>query len=268
MIETELSEKQRLLLWRLAVAGGGMWLSEIAGGLSGKPLRDGLIRSRLISEEKQEKKVPGKRTTRPLFIILEDRGWAWLSDHMDLPIWRSNTASDVLQGLVSQLRAYMDRQQIALGELLSNTQAASHAAGISDHQDAIVNAAADTPRADTPRAETPRADTPRADTPRAEIPRADTAVVRQEIAATYARLASKQSNSRVRLAAIRHELSEFAREDVDVALRAMLNDGEIVLNRLDNPAEITLEDEAAMIKTSLGDPRHIMHMELPVGSLY
>lgn len=253
MIETELSEKQRLLLWRLAVAGGGMWLSEIAGGLSGKPLRDGLIRSRLISEEKQEKKVPGKRTTRPLFIILEDRGWAWLSDHMDLPIWRSNTASDVLQGLVSQLRAYMDRQQIALGELLSNTQAASHAAGISDHQDAIVNAAADTPRADTPRAETPRA---------------DTAVVRQEIAATYARLASKQSNSRVRLAAIRHELSEFAREDVDVALRAMLNDGEIVLNRLDNPAEITLEDEAAMIKTSLGDPRHIMHMELPVGSLY
>lgn len=253
MIETELSEKQRLLLWRLAVAGGGMWLSEIAGGLSGKPLRDGLIRSRLISEEKQEKKVPGKRTTRPLFIILEDRGWAWLSDHMDLPIWKSNTASDVLQGLVSQLRAYMDRQQIALGELLSNTQAASHAAGISDHQDAIVNAAADTPRADTPRA---------------EIPRADTAVVRQEIAATYARLASKQSNSRVRLAAIRHELSEFAREDVDVALRAMLNDGEIVLNRLDNPAEITLEDEAAMIKTSLGDPRHIMHMELPVGSLY
>lgn len=258
MIETELSEKQRLLLWRLAVAGGGMWLSEIAGGLSGKPLRDGLIRSRLISEEKQEKKVPGKRTTRPLFIILEDRGWAWLSDHMDLPIWRSNTASDVLQGLVSQLRAYMDRQQIALGELLSNTQAASHAAGISDHQDAIVNAAADTPRADTPRAETPRATTPRA----------ETAVVRQEIAATYARLASKQSNSRVRLAAIRHELSEFAREDVDVALRAMLNDGEIVLNRLDNPAEITLEDEAAMIKTSLGDPRHIMHMELPVGSLY
>ena len=230
-----------------------MCLYEIAVGLSGKPLRDGLIRSRLISEEKQEKKVPGKRTTRPLFIILEDRGWAWLSDHMDLPIWRSNTASDVLQGLVSQLRAYMDRQQIALGELLSNTQAASHAAGISDHQDAIVNAAADTPRADTPRA---------------EIPRADTAVVRQEIAATYARLASKQSNSRVRLAAIRHELSEFAREDVDVALRAMLNDGEIVLNRLDNPAEITLEDEAAMIKTSLGDPRHIMHMELPVGSLY
>lgn len=244
MIETELDEKQRLLLWRLAVSGGTAWLSEIADGLSKKQTRDSLIASRLISEEKRTRRAPGKRATRSIFITLEDRGWAWLADHMDSAIWKSKSAAEVLQGLLKQLGGYLDRKQMALGELFVASESETRPL-----QDALVTDSGSASNSTT-KGQPVAMGSPASD----------------QIASAYARLSSNTSHARVRLAALRQELSHLTREEVDRSLRDMAKAGTIVLNRLDNPVEISDADEAAMIRTSLGDPRHIMHMEIAAGS--
>ena len=242
MIEIEPSEKQRLLLWRLAVAGGGAWLSELAKGLSDKPVRDSLIQSRLICEAKLTRRVLGKRAVRSTYVTLEDRGWAWLADHMDLPIWKSKSASEVLQALLAQLNDYMTRHQISLGEVL--TQIASP---LPEQAERVEQLAGDES---------------------SEMSASQSHLsVREQIAQAYAALASHGSNSRVRLAALRSKLTSISRQEVDHALQEMARDGEVVLNRLDNPAEITKDDEEAMIRTGLGDPRHIMHMRIATDCL-
>lgn len=241
MIETELNEKQRLLLWRLATAGGSEWLGDIAVGLSTKPIREGLIRSRLISEGKQTRKVPDKRTTHALRLTLEDRGWAWLADHMDLPIWKSNAAAEVLAGLLGQLREYCRRNEVALGEVFSSPVESTPP---SDSGAPVLETGATTDVSVGP---------------------ARTSV-RDQIVAAYAQLAGNRSNARVRLADLRRRLAGLTRAEVDASLRQLVSDGSVVLNRLDNPIEITTDDEAAMIRNSLGEPRHILHMELAVGS--
>ena len=255
MIESELNEKQRLLLWRLAIADGPVWLADVAAGLSGKPIRDGLICSGLISEEKRPRQVPGKRTTRALVMTLEDRGWAWLADHMDLPIWKSNTAAEVLRGLLGQLQAYCRRDQVALGEIFATRPAEN------DQRDSAQSGHV----TETAIAEAPATISAAADTTTAEGIAPATGTAREQIVAAYAQLAGHRSNARVRLSALRRQLIGISREEVDRALCQMASDGSIVLNRLDNPVEITAADEAALIRNGLGEPRHILHMNLAVG---
>jgi len=88
----------------------------------------------------------------------------------------------------------------------------------------------------------------------------------ERVALAYARLAGNESFARVRLADLRGELASISREELDAALQQLASDGVIILNRLDDPREITAEDKEAMLRTVLGDPRHIMHMEIPASA--
>jgi hypothetical protein len=92
--------------------------------------------------------------------------------------------------------------------------------------------------------------------------REDSRAIQDQIIAAYAILSNHRSNVRVRLADLRSELPDVPRQQLDHVLQRMTGDGLIVLNRLDNPLEITPEDEDAKIVSPLGDPRHIMHMEI------
>ena len=95
----------------------------------------------------------------------------------------------------------------------------------------------------------------------ADVPATD--VIADRIVMAYRSLAHDRSNGRVRLKDLRRKLSDVPREQLDFVLSKMTRDGVVVLNRLDNPREITPEDDAAKLISPLGDPRHIMHMEIP-----
>lgn len=248
MIDTELNEKQRLLLWRLAVAGGEMWLSDIADGLKKAPNRKELIRQELISEAKQRRQRAGKKTTHQLVVTLEDRGWAWLSDHMERPIWKSISASEVLQNLLLQLQGYLSRNRLVLAELFASSSVLEHAEG--EHAQTVDGK------------KQPAASGATANTPRERSP----LPVSEQLVSAYARLAGNESFARVRLADLRGELASISREELDAALQQLVSDGAIILNRLDDPREITAADRDAMLHTVLGDPRHIMHMEIPAAA--
>lgn len=223
---------QVLLLWKLATNNGAAWKADIKPAhITDKSKRDALVHYGLISAETRKREAPGKRATRGLFITLEEKGWAWLADHLDAPISRSAAAADVLQSILGMLQHHLDKRRLVLADFIEIIE--------QDAMDRVAPIASEAAAAPT------------------------ATVVESRIVAAYKSLADQQTNQRIRLSDLRRELSDLSREQVDRALHKMANDGVIVLNRLDNPLEITRGDEAASLVSPLGDPRHIMHMEIP-----
>jgi len=68
-----------------------------------------------------------------------------------------------------------------------------------------------------------------------------------------------QTKKRVRLSDLRRKLST-SREKLDDLLLAMQTEGRLVLYKMDNPAEITPEDEKAALSIA-GQPRHLVYLE-------
>ena len=94
---------QVLLMWKLATADGQMWKSDIKPAhMTDKPKRAALVHHGFISVETRKREVAGKRPSQSLLFTLEERGWAWLADHLDAPISRSSAAADVLQLLLEK----------------------------------------------------------------------------------------------------------------------------------------------------------------------
>lgn len=277
---------QTLLLWHLATHGGEAWLADLPATLASKPRRSGLIRDGLIAEEKQPRPRPGKRTVQALRLTLQEKGWAWLADHLQAPLSPSKAAAEVLQGLLAALQLHLERHRLALADFLVGDHASGDAAvpesdtgdsgaGDSDTRqgeaalDAMGQGRAGQGRAVAPQPATGDFQPPACGglQPAGGLAAATDAApddsVAERITAAYAVLAEHRSNGRVRLAALRSELADLPRETLDTALQRMLRAGKLVLGRLDNPLEITPEDDAAKLLTALGDPRHIMHMEIP-----
>ena len=116
----KLEPMQVMLLWKLVIADGEMWKSDIRpAGIGDNKVRKRLRDERLISEESQRREVPGKRVTRGLKITLEDAGWAWVSENLDAPLPRSAAAADVLQGLLVKLQRYLQRSDLVFAEFLA-----------------------------------------------------------------------------------------------------------------------------------------------------
>lgn len=84
--------------------------------------------------------------------------------------------------------------------------------------------------------------------------------VRGRIVDTVLVLGGGRSKQRVRLAALRSQLPELPRAELDSLLREMQRDQKLVLYRLDNPAELRPADEAAVLIIG-GNPRHLVYLE-------
>lgn len=259
---------QTLLLWHLATHGGEAWLADLPATLASKPRRSGLIRDGLIAEEKQPRPRPGKRTVQALQLTLQEKGWAWLADHLDAPLSPSKAAAAVLQRLLAALQSHLERHRLALADFLVSDNLRADADPATSSEAAQKGAALD--ETEQGRAVAPRPaqrDLQQPDRGELQLAgsldAAQSDPVEARITAAYAVLAEQRSNGRVRLAALRRELADLPRETLDAALQRMLRAGKLVLGRLDNPLEITPEDDAAKLLTGLGDPRHIMHMEIP-----
>lgn len=72
-------------------------------------------------------------------------------------------------------------------------------------------------------------------------------------------LAHGAVKERVRLKDLRAKLPT-ARDELDAALLRMQTEGKLVLYRMDNPAELTPEDEVAALYIA-GNPRHLVYLE-------
>jgi hypothetical protein len=115
----QLSPREQLFLWRLAATGGGDWLKEIKPDI--KKDRQRLKDASLIEEEKRKPASGGR--SRPLYITLTDRGWAWLSDHFEAELPPRANAAETLRRLLARLKDYLDVKQLSLAEFLHPARA-------------------------------------------------------------------------------------------------------------------------------------------------
>jgi hypothetical protein len=112
------SGTEALILWRLALAGGGDWKKEVKPGLDG-PMAKRLRGAGLIEEEKR---CPDGSNRKLLFVTLTDRGWQWLGEHLDAPIaTRSPAALGVFVRLLARLQAHLPACGLSLAEFIQST---------------------------------------------------------------------------------------------------------------------------------------------------
>ncbi|MEO0537671.1 MAG: hypothetical protein AAF215_27890 [Cyanobacteria bacterium P01_A01_bin.123] len=91
-------------------------------------------------------------------------------------------------------------------------------------------------------------------------PVADSTLNLQDIIATTCLSIGGDYNVRVRLSTLRQNLSSLPRTELDQALKDMQISGRLVLMTLDNPQEITADDEAAAIDMGSPNKRHILYL--------
>jgi hypothetical protein len=73
-------------------------------------------------------------------------------------------------------------------------------------------------------------------------------------------LGGGRSKQRVRLAELRLRLPEVSRPELDAVLLLLQSERQLVLYRLDNPAELRPADHEAALLVG-GNPRHLVYME-------
>jgi hypothetical protein len=220
---------QRLLLWRLAVSDqGAEFLKEPdLKGLDAKR-RQILIREGLIVDE--PRKIGGKGKALS-YLKLTDKGWAWCQAHLGetfkFPGKTPKLAGVVLERMLGLLQRYFEVQDhtTSFGEFVLQSHApkpTAHAAGDANGKDARANG-----------------------------------IASQVRAACHA-LADGRENTRIRLADLRHRV-RAERQQLDEALLDMERSGELSLYELNDPRDIQEADREAALRTSAGNPRHVVY---------
>lgn len=203
----ELSEMQRLFLWRIIAGGGEEWLKHVKPSLDTRK-RNSLVQAGLVETERR--RDPDTNGVG-LHVRVLDAGWDWAARNMDATLpTRSTAGSLVLQLILARLRGFLAERNLDLATILGPSV---RAADLSDR-----------------------------------------------IADACMKLGGGRANVRVRLADLRRQLPDVAREDLDTMLLQMSRDHTLTLYRLDNPAEVQAEDRAAALVTASGEPRHIVYL--------
>lgn len=207
------TKMQTLILWALlAKTGSASALKDIRPEVK-KADREALVSAGLVVSEKRG---------RDLWLTMTDKGRAWAANHLDADLpTHCPAASVVLQGWLTQLKAFMEVRNVALLDVLSPQ-----------------------PGADAQPKPRPLA-----------YPD-----IRQNIRKAYLQLTRGRFNTRAHLSDIRRKLQNIAREALDEALMRMQREQEASLYQLDNRIEITEADRAAAIYVGR-EPRHLLWIE-------
>ncbi len=218
---------QVLFLWRLLVEGGHAFAKDLKPQLKKK--KDKHEKKELFAQGLLEKKAPPGKKTRAEFVNLTDKGWEWVGHHLDAEIGsRSTAAGPILHAIMSRLQAHLQARGISLAEFMASGRT-------------------------SPASEAPRQGTP--------LPEGDGSP-QQHLRQAYLTLSQGRLGVRVRLAALRTLLPNWPRQHLDRVLTQMEGQGQLVLYRLEDPLEIHPADEQAALNNSVGDPRHIVYMEV------
>lgn len=225
--------KQTLFLWRM-IAGETLderepMKSKARPDLDTKRERQPLIDQGFLSVEKRS----GKRGE---FLRPTEKAWEWASHACDAQIMNSQFAAGALQGLLRRLLPFIQEREIALAELFRES---------SVEQEALT--AKPSPASPGHLFSTSSGNT----SPEALWP---------DIRQACLTLGEGTSKSRVRLQALRQELSSISRGELDRTLIALQRQQRLVLYRDDNTPALTEDDHAAALL--VGDsPRHLVYLE-------
>ncbi len=199
--------------------------------LRNKQERDQLKEHGLIEISSIKKKLPTSKTPVK-FVLLSEKGWAWIARNLGAELSKSQVGSMILSKLLSKLKLFLDQNRdIALVNLFSNVELhpveLNEAAPGSSSESAPGRSAEDNEK---------------------------------RIEEAYLKASGGKWNVRVRLADLRKAVSPMSREELDTALFTLEEKQRLVLYPLNDPSEIRPEDELAAIDV-LGQTRHIIYME-------
>lgn len=178
---------------------------------------------------------PGEKGAQHL--VLTDKAWDWAASANSVSLLKSRSAvgAEVLEALLNRLLPNLKTQGVALAEVLRPTSASASRPGVVEPQ------------------ASPKNGSP---VPLVEAPKRQ----RAEVLAAVHSLAAHSKTGAVRLAHLRAELSSLERTDVDNALRALRDEGALVLFQDDDRASLTAADhQAALIEANT--PHHLIYLE-------
>ena len=182
--------------------------------------RNELEKNGLIELEK--KKTPKGGFAK--YVTLSENGWLWVAKNMDAEIAKSYEASMILHKVLCKLKDFL---KVNKNTVLANLF-------------------------------TPKicSDNRPSDT----VEERETGDIEQMIRDAYYQLAGGKWNFRVRLCDLRLALPSVPRSELDAKLLSMQKEKKLAIYKLDDPSEITPEDDQAAIDI-LGTKRHIIYME-------
>jgi hypothetical protein len=214
------------LLWRL-VAHSGEGFNDALEVDKGP--RDSLQRARLIEVEKRTKQS-GKRKVQAMYLRLTDAGWAWCNQDMS---WHKprGKAEQFLNTLLQRLKVLFERQVAA--------------ASLADFINSSGPATSTLPA--TPKERAAATGTSR-----------DTKLDGR-IRAACLELGGGREAVRIRIVDLRKRLADVPSDELTEGLRQLSRSRELTFYPLDDPRQITPDDEAAAILSSTGVPQHILY---------
>jgi hypothetical protein len=209
-----------LFVWGLVAEGGAGLMKDLKPKLA-KQDRDRLEKAGLVAVTPQK--------NRALGVELTDSGWAWAADHLDAEISaRSSAAGPILRAWLIRLKGYIANNDVALAEIIGGQHVATGEGA---------------PPADSP--------TP-AQGAAHSLP--------ERIADAYLSLSGGHWARRVRIAHLRDKLKDVSRQKLDAILLDMQRQGRLALYTLDDPRQLSTDDEKAAIHIGPAT-RHIVYME-------
>jgi hypothetical protein len=237
----DITPKQALFLWKM-IAGQ---TADVREPMQSKARPELTVKERaeLLTKGYLSADGRGKGGGRPVHLVLTDKAWSWAARTHDVQLLHSNSkvGAEVLQGLLHRLLPYLQRHEFTLASLLAVPSGdvplgldLESPAPIAEAGGLLGNGAPHGARATSPLA--------------------------GRVEATCLKLANGRRKQRVRLSAVREELTDVPRRALDQALLDLQDAGRAVLYRDDNSAALSDADHAAAL--IVGDaPRHIIYLE-------
>jgi hypothetical protein len=220
-VNDSLSPLQRLVLLKLLFCEETPLQSKIQPELSPKQ-RAELVNLGLIRLEPRSGKSRGK------LIMLTDKAWGWASENLESELMVSQFATPVLQVVLSRLSRFLRSHSLTLADFEAPTRSQS------------ASAAASQPLARE-----------------ASVPQAS---VQERIRRAYLTLSGGRLSQMIRLADLKHALSDIPSPAVDEALLSMQKTGDVSLQAIESMQQTTDADRRAAIKI-LGEDRNIVYLE-------
>jgi len=256
---------QRIVLWHLATTAEGV---ETDGGL----VRGFFPKDKLLSFDKDAREpleraglIETTRRTSPssgstaMFLTLTPAGWRWLESHVDESIGFKGPAASQVLGQALRLM-----QVIHATPSLVNTPSLGESLRLAQETLPLVPPASrgrPSPSTATKARANGRPSAPRSPGRRpaagpAPVP-PEEAIARIEAACLA--LGRGRRNVEVRLAALRKQVADLPRATTDEALTTLSRQNRVSLWPVDDPAEITGEDEDAAYINEAGQRRYLLY---------
>ena len=205
-----------------------------------------------------------KKKGRASHVFLTEKAWAWAAAHLDAPFSHTKNAAPPLASLLATLKKYMDSQGIPLVEILNPAKTPSLARKefSSSHGRQPDGRQTDAPKAARPQ---PSPEDLAKPIPPGQKTSGSAAFgdpkerLEQRVKRAYLDASGGRWDVRVRMADIRKKLVDIPPTSLDAILRKMQLDQKLVLYPLDEPSEISPEDDAAAVVAG-GRKNHILYM--------